>query len=88
MEFKKLLKTLKSYLDGNSDDLRQKDKSLSKVLKRLKLEELKLKEQIAAEADGEEREQLEQQLHIVHSQRKKGIALLASVREEGKDKQC
>lgn len=88
MEFKKLLKTLKSYLDGNSDDLRQKDKSLSKVLKRLKLEELKLKEQIAAEADSEEREQLEQQLHIVHSQRKKGITLLASVREEGKDKQC
>jgi len=87
MDFKMLLKKLKPYLDADADDLRQKDESLSRVLKKLKREELKLKEMVAAEVDSEERELLEQQMNIVHSQRKKGIALLASVREEGKDKQ-
>ncbi|MFQ5355242.1 MAG: hypothetical protein ACE5DY_01910 [Mariprofundaceae bacterium] len=81
MEFKKLMKRLKSYLDTDAKQIRQEDEGLSKVLKKLKQEENQLKEQISAVTDHEERELLEQELKVAHSQRKKGIALLARVRK-------
>jgi len=82
---KKLLKKLKSYLDSDAEHLRQKDEGLSKVLKKLKKKESHLKELIAAESDENEREMLEQELNVVHSQRQKGITLLATVRKKGNE---
>ncbi len=82
MEFNDLLKKLKSYLD--TEQLQSEDEGLSMVLKKLKKAELGLKELIACETEEEEREQMEQELNIVHSQRKKGIELLAKVRKEKK----
>ncbi|ATX81500.1 hypothetical protein Ga0123462_0630 [Mariprofundus ferrinatatus] len=78
---KKLLKKLKTYLNAEADQLQQEDEGLSKVLKKLKKKENHLKELIASETDADEREMLEQELDVVHSQRKKGITLLSTVRE-------
>jgi hypothetical protein len=84
MKFNKLLKKLKSYMDADAEQLQQEDEGLSKVLKKLKIKENHLKELIASEADADEREMLEQELNVIHSQRKKGIELLTRVREEKK----
>lgn len=86
MKFNKLMKKLKSYLDADADQLQQEDEGLSKVLKKLKKKENLLKEEIAAESNDEEREQMEQELKVIHSQRKKGIELLSSLRKTGSSK--
>lgn len=86
MKFRKLLKKLKAYMDVDSEELQQKDESLSKVLKKLKREELLLKEKIISKSDDDERELLEQHLKVIHSQRKKGITLLSTLRKEGDKK--
>jgi len=80
---KKLLKKLKSYMNAEAEQLQQEDDGLSKVLKKLKKKEKHLKALIAAERDKDEREMLEQELNVVHSQRKKGITLLSSLRKKG-----
>ena len=82
---KKLLKKLKSYMNAEAEQLQQEDDGLSKVLKKLKKKEKHLKTLIAAECDKDEREMLEQELKVVHSQRKKGITLLSSVRKKGNE---
>jgi hypothetical protein len=82
MKLKKLLKKLNSYFDQSAEQKLQADEGLSKVLKKLKRKELKLQEEIKLAIDEEEREMLEQELKIVHSQRKKGIALLSEARKE------
>lgn len=79
---KKLLKKLKSYMDAEAEQLQQEDEGLSKVLKKLKKKEKHIKALIASEADQEEREILEQELNVVHSQRKKGISLLSNMRKK------
>ena len=84
MEFKSLLKKLKSYMDSDAEQLQKEDEGLSKVLKKLKQEEAKIKQQIATKIDDEERDQLQQELNIVHSQRKKGIALLSELRKKAR----
>ena len=84
MNFKKLLKKLKTYLNEDAEKLRKKDDGLSKVLKKLKKKERRLKESISAEQDSEERELLKQELKVVHSQREKGIVLLSSLRKKKK----
>ncbi|MES0372078.1 MAG: hypothetical protein ABUK11_07335 [Mariprofundaceae bacterium] len=86
MKFNKLLKKLKSYLDADAELIQQEDEGLSKVLKKLKQKENLLKEEIAVETNDEERELMEQELNIVHSQRKKGIELLSNLRKTGSSK--
>jgi len=85
MKFKKLLKKLKTYLDADAEKLQKKDDGLSKVLKKLKKKERQLKALMEAEQDKDERELLEQELKVVHSQREKGIDLLSQTRKK-KDK--
>lgn len=85
MKIKKLLKRLSSYLDQSNDQLREQDDGLSKVLKKLKKKQTIIVEQIASEMNDVKREKLEQNLKIVRSQRKKGIALLSEIREKKKD---
>jgi len=82
MKFNKLLKKLKLYLDADAEQLQQEDEGLSKVLKKLKKKEQALQSAIEKERDDEERELLEQELNIVHSQRKKGIGLLSEIRKK------
>ena len=82
---KKLLNKLKSYMNAEADQLQQEDDGLSEVLEKLKKKEKHLKALIAAERDEDEREMLDQELKVVHSQRKKGITLLSSGRKKGNE---
>ena len=84
MKLKRLMQKIKSYLDAGAGELQKEDEGLTKVLKKLKKKELNLKTLIAAEKDKDDREMLEQELKIVHSQRKKGVKLLAQVRKKKK----
>jgi len=81
MKLKKLLKRLNAYFDDSSEQKLQTDEGLSKVLKKLKKKEENLKLLVAEESGDGEREMLEQELKIVHSQRKKGIELLSNLRK-------
>jgi len=80
MKLKKLLKKLNGYLQEDHQQKREKDEGLSKVLKKLKKKEMKLKRDIEDEKDETERKLLEQELLIVHGQREKGIAMLSEMR--------
>ena len=84
MKIKKLLKKLNAHLDKKKEQEMQSAEGLSKVLKKLKRKEQKLQKQIKNESDAEEREFIEQELKIVHSQRKKGIQLLSDLRKKDK----
>lgn len=72
-------------MDQSNDQLREQDDGLSKVLKKLKKKQTIIIEQIASEMNDAKRKKLEQNLKIVRSQRKKGIALLSEIREKKKD---
>ena len=82
MKIKKLLKKLNAHLDKKKEQEMQSAEGLSKVLKKLKRKEQKLQKQIKNESAAEEREFIEQELKIVHSQRKKGIQLLSDLRKK------
>ena len=84
MGVKKLLKKLKGYLDKDAELLNKEDEGLSKVLKKLKQKEKKIKKIMALETDEDELELLGLSLKVVHSQRKKGIKLLSSLRKKEK----
>ena len=82
MKLKKLLKKLNAHIDKKKEQDMQAAEGLSKVLKKLKRKEQKLQKQLENESDADERELTEQELKIVHSQRKKGIQLLSDLRKK------
>ena len=82
MKLKKLMKHLGSYLDPASESMEEQDEGLSKVLKKLKKKEAKLKDKADSEKDKMLRHLLEQEINLVHAQRKKGIQLLAELRSK------
>jgi len=53
------------------EQLEQQDDGLSKVLKKLKRKENHLKQLIAEESGADEREILQRELNVVHSQRRR-----------------
>jgi hypothetical protein len=85
MKVKKLLKKLKRYINADTEEQMHKEEGLSKVLKKLKKNEQKLQKRLEKEKDKEERELIEQELEIVHSQRKKGIKLLSDLRKKERE---
>ena len=85
MKLKKLLKKLNAHIDKKKEQDMQAAEGLSKVLKKLKRKEMKLRSQLENEKDLEEQELIEQELKIVHSQRKKGIQMLADLRKKSEE---
>lgn len=86
MKLKKILNQLNAHIDKKKEQDMQAADGLSKVLKKLKRKEQKLQSQLEHEKDMEEREMIEQELKIVHSQRKKGIQMLSDLRKKTEDK--
>jgi len=80
MNLEKILQKLSNFFDESQGKKKESDESLSKLLKKLRKKEKKLQEELGAEQDVDEKEQLKQELKIIHQQRKKGIALLAELR--------
>jgi len=79
MKLKKLLKRL-NFFDAHALQQRESEEGLSKVINKLQEKERKLRVTISLERDEEERELLQQELSIVVSQIRKGVALLAKAR--------
>ena len=76
MKTRKLLAQLMAYLDGDARQRRRERDDLMTVLDKLKRREKKLKRQLDDERDAERRVVLQQEIDIIHAQRKKGVRLL------------
>ncbi len=73
---KKLLQKLAEFFDM---DMRARDKrkeELNDLLARLKQKEVELKQEMENTRDSDARNKLAQKIDVVHTQRKKGLAML------------
>ena len=82
MKTAELLNKLKDILSAERKAQIKKYDSLKKVLKSLRVEKRRLKEQLAAARDEEERQEIESRLAVVSKQRKKGLKVLKELKKE------
>ncbi|MFT5719744.1 MAG: hypothetical protein ACI9W6_000032 [Motiliproteus sp.] len=76
MKTKKLLERIRAFFDVDLRDNLQMQASLTKVLEKLRLKQKKIQAELELEQDADRREALQLKIDLVHSQRKKGIAML------------
>ena len=79
---KKLLNKLKDLLSAERKAQLKKYASLKKVLKALRVEKSRLKENLAEVSDENERQEIENRLRIISIQRKKGLEVLKELKKE------
>jgi len=84
MKIKRLLDKLTGILSAERHAQLAKYTSLKKVLKSLRSEKNKLKEQLAVEADKDTRHEISSRLKVISAQRKKGLRLLKELKAERK----
>ncbi len=82
MRRKKLLKKLKTFFDMDARDVAQRKDELNDLLSRLKQKELELKAELDAEQDEIIKSEMAQKIDVVHTQRKKGVAMLKDLHHE------
>ncbi len=76
MKKKKLLKKLQNFFDLDERRKKAHRRDLIKILKKLKVKENKLREELTAETSQEKKSKLQKELDIIYAQRNKGIKLL------------
>ncbi|MFT6914331.1 MAG: hypothetical protein ACJAWL_000627 [Motiliproteus sp.] len=76
MKTKKLLERIRALFDVDLRDNLEMQASLTKVLEKLRLKQKKFQAELELEHDVDRREALQLKIDLVHSQRKKGIAML------------
>lgn len=81
MKLKKILRRLKSYLDGDEEKLQLSEEGLNAVLEKLRSREIELLRAIEGESDTEGLLLLKQELAVLSSQKKKGVILLKRMRD-------
>ena len=79
---KKLLHRLKTFFDMDARDVAQRKDELNDLLSRLKQKELELKAELDGEQDEKMKSEMAQKIDVVHTQRKKGVAMLKDLRNE------
>jgi hypothetical protein len=84
---RKLLDKLADILSAERQAQQAKYTSLKKVLKSLRAEKTRLKEQLALATDEESRQEIESRLKVVSMQRKKGLGVLKELKKERKQQQ-
>lgn len=82
MKTAELLNKLRDILSAERKAQIKKYDSLKKVLKSLRVEKRRLKEELAAARDEEERQEIESRLVVVSEQRKKGLKVLKELKKE------
>lgn len=82
MKTAELLNKLRDILSAERKAQIKKYDSLKKVLKSLRVEKRRLKEELAAARDEEERQEIESRLTVVSEQRKKGLKVLKELKKE------
>ncbi|MEH6579929.1 MAG: hypothetical protein V7731_22985 [Amphritea sp.] len=84
MKTRRLIDKLKHFFDADLRAQQEQRESLKEVLDKLKSKEHELKDRLEREKNPEERERLEKKITLVHTQRKKGVALLKEDSEKEK----
>jgi len=79
---KNLLQKLADFFDMDSHARNKHKAELKELLKRLKDKEVSLKQEREQETEQEARDKLAQKIEVVHTQRKKGLAMLKELRTE------
>lgn len=82
MKTAELLNKLRDILSAERKAQIKKYDSLKKVLKSLRFEKRRLKEELATARDEEERQEIESRLTVVSKQRKKGLKVLKELKKE------
>ena len=82
MKVKKLLDKLKDILSAERQAQLTKYKSLKKVLKSLRVEKTRLKEELKSIPDEQARQEVTTRLKVISEQRKKGIKLLKELKKQ------
>mgnify|MGYP001206782354 CR=1 FL=1 len=76
MKTRQLIDKLKHFFDADRRARQEQRVSLKEVLDKLKAKERELKERLTHEVNPDEKKKLEKKIALVHTQRKKGVALL------------
>ncbi|MEH6470070.1 MAG: hypothetical protein V7752_02360 [Halopseudomonas sp.] len=76
MKTKKLINRIRAMFDADIRNNQQTQQSLNEVLEQLRLKEKKMLAELEREQNSARRDKLQLKIDLVHSQRKKGIALL------------
>ena len=84
MKAEKMLDKLRDILSAERHAQLKKYKSLKKVLKELREERRKFKEQLANETDEEARHEIASRLKVISKQRQKGLIVLKELKKERK----
>ena len=82
MKAEKMLEKLKDILSAERYKQLEKYQSLKKVLKALRVEKRRYKEELSNEADEAARHELASRLKVISQQRKKGLQVLKELKEE------
>jgi hypothetical protein len=78
---KKLIDHIRALFNADLRNNLNKQQSLRDVLEQLRAKEKKLQAEIQYEQDPERRDKLQLKANLVHSQRKKGVALLKQAQD-------
>ena len=84
MKAEKMLDKLRDILSAERHAQLKKYKSLKKVLKELREERRKFKEQLSNETDEEARHEIASRLKVISRQRQKGLIVLKELKKERK----
>ena len=84
MKVKKMLDKLKDILSAERKAQLAKYASLKKVLKSLHVEKDRLKKELAASSEKNERQEIASRLKVISVQRKKGLKVLKELKKERK----
>lgn len=76
MKTKKLIDRIRAIFDVDLRNNRQMQESLNEVLEKLRLKEKNMLAELEHELNADRRESLQLKIDLIHSQRKKGIAML------------
>ncbi len=79
MKTKKLIERVRALFDADLRDNLKTQRSLHEVLEALRAKEKKLQTNLLSEQRPEKRDKIQLKIDLVHSQRKKGLALLKQV---------
>ena len=86
MKTKKLIDRVRAMFDEDLRNNHQVQESLNEVLEKLRLKEKKMLAELEHEHNPGRREALQLKIDLVHSQRKKGIAMLRQAQTDAGDR--
>ncbi len=86
MKTKKLVNRIRAIFDQDLRNNQQLQLSLNEVLEKLRLKQKKLQAEFERECNASCREALQLKIDLVHSQRKKGIAMLRQAQADAGDR--